>query len=229
MEADQELIKKIKTLGLNTYEVKIWTALLSRGVSTAGELSDIANVPRSRSYDVLESLEKKGFVAMKLGKPIKYMAIPPKEVLERVKKQIQKKTEIHILDITGENFTEVIDNLQDIYDATSEQAENVVAIIKGSKNIEKHLDFLFKNSEKQIILSTEKESEKPFFLENQKFRAKGIDTRTHNSGIRACIVDDEEVVLFPLNQEEVHPDYDLGIWIKNRQISKFLKRLITPN
>ena len=56
---------------LNLYEVKIWTALLSRGVSTAGELSDIANVPRSRTYDVLESLEKKGFIIMKLGKPIK--------------------------------------------------------------------------------------------------------------------------------------------------------------
>jgi len=68
MITDQETIKKIKSFGLNTYEVKIWTALLSRGVSTAGELSDIANVPRSRSYDVLESLEKKGFVIMKPGK-----------------------------------------------------------------------------------------------------------------------------------------------------------------
>ncbi|MBS3095823.1 hypothetical protein J4480_00115, partial [Candidatus Woesearchaeota archaeon] len=43
--------KQIKNFGINGYEVKIWTALLSRGVSTAGELSDIANVPRSRSYD----------------------------------------------------------------------------------------------------------------------------------------------------------------------------------
>jgi len=60
--------KQLKNLGLNSYEVKIWTALLSRGVSTAGELSDIANVPRSRSYDVLESLEKKGFVKTKKRK-----------------------------------------------------------------------------------------------------------------------------------------------------------------
>ena len=96
MIIDQETIKKTRSLGLNTYEVKIWTALLSRGVSTAGELSDIANVPRSRSYDVLESLEKKGFVIMKLGKPIKYLAVPPKEALERVKTHIEKKTEKHI-------------------------------------------------------------------------------------------------------------------------------------
>ena len=90
MQVYSETIKKTRLFGLNTYEAKIWVALLSRGVSTAGELSDIANVPRSRSYDVLESLEKKGFVVMKLGKPIKYLAVPPKEVLERVKKNVQQ-------------------------------------------------------------------------------------------------------------------------------------------
>ena len=59
---DEFLSKLRRYFSLNLYEVKIWTALLSRGVSTAGELSDIANVPRSRSYDVLESLEKKGLI-----------------------------------------------------------------------------------------------------------------------------------------------------------------------
>ena len=59
MIVKEEFLSKLRRyFSLNLYEVKIWTALLSRGVSTAGELSDIANVPRSRSYDVLESLEK---------------------------------------------------------------------------------------------------------------------------------------------------------------------------
>src|SRR4030043_1945738 len=87
---DEFLSKLRRYFNLNLYEVKIWAALLSRGVSTAGELSDIANVPRSRSYDVLESLEKKGFIIMKLGKPIKYIAVPPEEVIERVKKHIEE-------------------------------------------------------------------------------------------------------------------------------------------
>ena len=82
MIVKDDFIKKLKNVfDLNIYEVKIWTALLSKGVSSAGELSDISNVPRSRSYDILESLEKKGFVIMKLGKPIKYIAVDPKEVL----------------------------------------------------------------------------------------------------------------------------------------------------
>ena len=111
MLADQETIKKIKSLGLNTYEAKIWTALLSRGVSTAGELSDIANVPRSRSYDVLESLEKKGFVVMKLGKPIKYLAVPPKEVLERVKRNVSDDAKEQVKRLEDLKKTDIVNEL----------------------------------------------------------------------------------------------------------------------
>ena len=96
MIIQKEFLNKLKDFGLNTYEAKLWSALLSRGVSTAGELSDIANVPRSRSYDVLESLEKKGFIVVKLGKPIKYIAVPPEEVVERVKKRIKKNADVNI-------------------------------------------------------------------------------------------------------------------------------------
>ena len=86
MVLDKKIVSELRRLfDLNLYEVNIWVHLLSRGVSTAGELSDLSNVPRSRSYDILESLEKKGFVVMKLGKPIHYIAVPPEEVITRYK------------------------------------------------------------------------------------------------------------------------------------------------
>ena len=59
MIVQKEFLDQLKDFGLNSYERKLWIALLSRGVSSAGELSDISSVPRSRAYDVLESLEKK--------------------------------------------------------------------------------------------------------------------------------------------------------------------------
>ena len=88
MIVQKDFLNRLKDFGLNSYESKLWIALLSRGVSTAGELSDISNVPRSRAYDVLESLEKKGFIIVKVGKPIKYLAVTPTEVVERVKKKV---------------------------------------------------------------------------------------------------------------------------------------------
>ncbi|MBN4049121.1 TrmB family transcriptional regulator [archaeon AH-315-M20] len=227
MLTNQETIKKVKSLGLNTYEVKIWTALLSRGVSTAGELSDIANVPRSRSYDVLESLEKKGFVVMKIGKPIKYLAVPPKEVLERVKKSIEKKTQKHITHISSQSFNNLINGLQKMHKDTHKETENVIAILKGSKNIQKHLEFLFKNTEKDIVFSVEKETDKYFKVYRDiKYGSENVDLQTLNTGIRFCVVDDNAVV-FPVSEEDTHPDYDLGIWIKDKQITKFLKRLLS--
>ena len=71
----QELVKKIKEyFNLNIYETKVWLALLSKGVASAGEVAELSGVPRSRTYDVLESLEKQGFAMMKLGKPVKYIS-----------------------------------------------------------------------------------------------------------------------------------------------------------
>ena len=88
MIVKEEFLSRLrKIFDLNLYEVKVWTALLSRGTSTAGELSNISDVPRSRTYDILESLEKKGFIIMRLGKPIKFVALKPEEVIERVKKR----------------------------------------------------------------------------------------------------------------------------------------------
>src|SRR3989339_2013518 len=111
MLVQKDFLNKLRDFGLNTYESKIWTALLSRGVSTAGELSDIANVPLSRSYDVLESLEKKGFILMKPGKPIKYIAVKPEEVIDRVKKKVTEETEKQIELIESLKTAKILDEL----------------------------------------------------------------------------------------------------------------------
>src|SRR5574342_634191 len=89
MIVKEEFLSRLrKIFDLNLYEARVWTALLSRGISTAGELSNISDVPRSRTYDILESLEKRGFIVMKLGKPIKFVALKPGEVIERAKKNL---------------------------------------------------------------------------------------------------------------------------------------------
>src|SRR3972149_2726651 len=81
-----ELVRRIKEhFNLNIYETKVWLALLSKGISSAGEIAEISGVPRSRTYDVLESLEKEGFAIAKLGKPVKYIAVKPTPVIKKLK------------------------------------------------------------------------------------------------------------------------------------------------
>jgi len=157
MIVKEEFLSKLRRyFSLNLYEVKIWTALLSRGVSTAGELSDIANVPRSRSYDVLESLEKKGFVVMKLGKPIKYLAVPPKEVLERVKKNVHDEAKEQIEKIEELKKTEIVNELNTLHTQGIELVEpsDLSGSLKGRHNLYNHLELTIRNAEESVCIMT---------------------------------------------------------------------------
>ena len=89
--------------------------MLSKGSATAGELADISNVPRSRCYDVLESLADKGFVIIQPSKPMRYVAIKPKEALEKAKKRLLQKTEEMIKRIDDLASSEIIKELEKIY------------------------------------------------------------------------------------------------------------------
>src|SRR3989338_1659023 len=94
MMIKQELVKRIKEyFNLNIYETKVWIALLTKGIASAGEVAAISGVPRSRTYDVLESLEKRGFAIVKIGKPVKYISVKPTEVLEKIKSNTMQEAQ----------------------------------------------------------------------------------------------------------------------------------------
>src|SRR3989344_5867030 len=160
MIVNEEFLSKLRRVfDLNLYEVKLWTALLSRGVSTAGELSDIDDVPRSRSYDVLETLEKKGFVVMKLGKPIKYIAIPPNEVLDRVKKNMNIVAQEKVKRLETVKNSPLLAELETLHT----QGINLVdpsemsGCLRGRSNLYNHLDLLIKEAKKSVnIMTSEK-------------------------------------------------------------------------
>tara|TARA_Y100000310_G_scaffold326837_1_gene392275 strand:- start:1256 stop:2080 length:825 start_codon:yes stop_codon:yes gene_type:complete len=153
---DEFLSRIRKIFDLNLYEAKVWTALLSRGVSTAGELSNISDVPRSRTYDILESLEKKGFIVMKIGKPIKFVALKPEEVVERVKRNLvvnaQEKSK-RLEELRGD---EVLDELSGLYTSGVKFVEpsDLSGSLRGRQNMYNHLDMLIRGSEKSITLIT---------------------------------------------------------------------------
>ncbi|MGM5483670.1 MAG: TrmB family transcriptional regulator [Nanobdellota archaeon] len=251
---DEFLSKLRRYFGLNLYEVKIWTALLSRGVSTAGELSDIAEVPRSRSYDVLESLEKKGFVVMKVGKPIKYMAVEPKEVVERVKKNVNKNAETRIEMLENLKSTDVIDELSNLHKQGVEITEphEMSGSLRGRHNLYNHMELVLRGAEESVtIMSTKEgfirkvEGFKPIFEQLKKRGVKirvvapidkscedsvkdleGLaEVRHHKNRARFIVVDGKEVVFMVMDDSEVHPTYDIGIWVNTPFFASALESL----
>lgn len=255
MIVKEEFLSKLRRyFSLNLYEVKIWTSLLSRGVSTAGELSDIANVPRSRSYDVLESLEKKGFVIMKLGKPIKYIAIPPKEVVERVKKNVKNDAQDRLGRLDELKKTEVLGELNSLHTQGVELVEpsDLSGSLKGRHNLYNHLELTIRNAEKTVTLMTTSqgflrkvEGLKPVFeqlktrgvkiriaapmsKETQKAakEVEGVaEVRSTNAKGRFCVVDGRELIFMIMDDAEVHPTYDIGIWVNTQFFAEALESM----
>src|SRR3989338_8352873 len=134
----QETINKVKDhFDLNIYETKVWLALLSKGIVTAGETAELSGVPRSRTYDVLESLAKRGFAIVKMGKPVRYIAVEPKTVLERMQTNVMNHAQEKINTLANLKGTPEYNELIQLHrdGITPIRLEDLSGHIKGRQNI----------------------------------------------------------------------------------------------
>ena len=240
MIVQKEFLSEIKnSFRLNIYEVKIWAALLSRGIASAGELSDISGVPRSRSYDVLESLERKGFVIMKIGKPIKYIAVQPEEVMQRVEKGLKDEAERRALFINSVKNTPLFKELELLHKSGSlhKDISELSNAIVGRSNISHFIKGMIERAKKKVTIVTTKEGFKrkskiiksaakktgdrnirikiiaPVDRDAAK-KLSGVEIKDRETNMRMVSADDKEV-LFMLSDDNVEPDYDVGVWINS--------------
>ena len=255
MIVQRNFINKLRDFGLNSYESKLWTALLSRGISTAGELSDIASVPRSRSYDVLESLEKKGFIIMKIGKPIKYIAVHPEEVLKRVKKKIQEDAEFKSKLMDQLEKSEVLTELTTLHTKGLNLIEpgELTGAFKGRENIYQHIAFSIRNANKSILLLTTNEGlqRKSEYLLSPLMKAKSrgvkivfgvTDLNKNNKALsrlekigeiknsdldgRMVVIDGKDVIFMLLDDEKTQDHYDVGVWIRSPYLGATIHKML---
>lgn len=256
MIVKEEFLNQLRQFfNLNLYEVKIWAALLSRGISTAGELSEISDVPRSRTYDVLESLEKKGFIVMKLGKPLNYVAVEPGEVVERAKKLVNRDAKEQVKKLEGLKGGDVLNELESLFKQGIEFVEpsDLSGALRGRHNIYTHMETMIKNAKKSVYLMT---SSKGLIRKSEALKStmqalakKGVDIRiaapldkdslevakefgefakvkaVEKMDARFCIVDEQELVFMVMDDKDVHPTYDVGIWVNTPYFASALSNL----
>ena len=134
--------KKLVYFGFTIYEAELYVMLLDHGLLTASELSKQSNVPQGRIYNVLGSLQKKGFCNIRLGTVKKYEAINPK---------------IAFIDLIQQqkNSVEELENLQSDLETTfneknqSSSTEFIQVLTSKQGQIEK-FDDLIRHSSKNL-------------------------------------------------------------------------------
>jgi len=252
---DEFLSRLRKIFDLNLYEVKVWTALLSRGVSTAGELSNISDVPRSRTYDILETLEKKGFIVMKLEKPIKFIALKPEEVIERVKKNLVVDANEKSKRLDKLKGEEILTELSGLFNEGIKFVEpsDLSGSVKGRQNLYNHLDMMVREAESTITIVTTapglNRKIEALMPSLEKAKKRGVTIRIATqiddnnkdiakelskvAEVRECpdmrarfaIIDGQQLLFMVLDDNEVHPNYDVAVWLSTEFFATAMEQM----
>lgn len=132
----EEIVEKLKELGLNSYEAKVYLALLKKYPATGYEISKIADIPQARAYDTLKALEIQHIVTSSGEKPVTYSPIKPKDLTKRFKRKI---------DSTIDFLEKKLPNVKENY------SEPILTINGRAKIINKVIEII-NNARKNIYL-----------------------------------------------------------------------------
>ena len=228
-----KLIENLKELGFNTYESKVYVALLKKNPTTGYEISKIANIPQARTYDTLKALlEKKAIIATN-SKPAEYSPINPKELTKRYKRKMLSTIEYldnHLPEVK-ENYNEPILNLKGEINIQKKAIE----IIRSAKK-EIYLEIWpqdFPVIEEELFKAYDRNVEvrivsygnlKPNFgLIYEHPFSKNIENSLDGRMVILC-VDDKESLIGKIHSTK--PDATNVMWTKNKDIIFLIKELI---
>lgn len=127
----EDLLERLKELGFNSYEAKVYLSLLKIHPATGYEVSKESGVPQARAYDTLKVLENRQIVAASGTKPVTYVPINPQELLTRCERSFKSS-----LEYLKENLPSVSDSfVEPVHNIRGEQViiDKVLELINNAK------------------------------------------------------------------------------------------------
>lgn len=228
-----KVIESLKELGFNSYEAKVYLALLKKYPSTGYEVSQIANVPQSRAYDTLKTLEKEKVVVASNSKPVTYTPIKPTALTQRFKRKITST-----LEFLDKNLPNVKDDYTEPVLSISGSAnirEKIIEIIKNAKN-EIYIEMWsqdFKYIEHYLLEAYDRGVEikivgydnfkSNFGLVFQHSSAKEIEASLGGRMIILAVDNDEGIIG---NSSSIRGENLHTVWTKNPSIVFLIKEFI---
>jgi sugar-specific transcriptional regulator TrmB len=157
----ENLVEKLKELGFNTYEAKVYLALIKHHPATGYEISREAGVPQARAYDTLKALESRKVVVAMGGKPTTYMPITPSELLDRWER----------------SFKGSINYLREALPSMTGEMVEPVINIRGEDSIFAHAREMIDNAKTSLFLELWKEDATRLAESLKQAQDRGVDIK----------------------------------------------------
>lgn len=178
MPLSREAKEVLRELGLTQYETRAYLALLDKGALTASQVSEYAEVPYSKIYEVLASLEKKGWVKAERGRPSRYYPKSPSEALEVAKLRLEEMTK------SWERTT--LSELQPLYEKRGIREKPDIWILRGEYSILAKLKETLDKAKGEVMVAA---PSLPKTLENT---VVSLLTSLQNAGVNVLLMISKE-------------------------------------
>ena len=230
-----EINELLLQLGLTEYESKTLSTLFKLGESEAPAISRLAQVPKTRVYDVLNKLVEKNMVIEIRGRPKKYRSVEAKKALDNL--LVEKQRELKEL----QNRAAELKSSLSAPDA-KEQAGKTVMRVKNRHDFERILAqeiVKAKNSLVGFAEATDKEHVLREAIEKAKQRNVSVkilnsfstdwvrktahEARQLGHGLNAFIIDGKKVVLALSDFKREKQEYHFAIFRQHKPIANALQ------
>jgi sugar-specific transcriptional regulator TrmB len=135
----------LREAGLTEYETRAYLYLLQVGVTTASQISNESNVPYSKIYEVLNSLERKGWAKTQSDRPRRYYPKSPSEAMD--------STRLRLENMMKSWRNTVIEELQPLYEKREIREKPDVWILRGEFDALAKLKDLVENAKTELMFA----------------------------------------------------------------------------
>lgn len=163
-------IAQLQLLGLNTYEAKVYIALLGETNAPVARIVRKSGVPQAKIYAVLQGLALRGFAQEVLGDVKQYRGVPPADALAAHRRSVEGQ-----LDQAGE----VMKALErEAPDAPSEDPASLgIRLVRGA-HVGTAVTELISSVTKSFFVSVKAPILVPSLREDEEaMRQRGVDVR----------------------------------------------------
>lgn len=224
-------------LGLTEYEAKTLATLFTLPDAESPDVARAAQVPKTRVYDVLDTLVEKGLAVQLHSRPKKYRALKPTDAfqkiiadkvteLERFSSEAQKigqemeaRVE-HPADIQGMGDEKVlkVNSRTDFYKILAQEIDSAKTDIQGLTKLDAHHhllhDALTHASQRNVHVQLAG-THPPAFKEYAQKWGKNVQLKDAAHGLHAYVIDGKKVVLLLSDLAQEKPEYHFAIWPNN--------------
>ena len=143
-QAQYTAIEQLKALGLSTYAARTFVALVSLGEGTAQDVSELADVPRTRVYDAADELRDHGLVDVKQSSPKEFWALSTETTGRHFEQEYEHRVS---------TLTDALDKLDTANRSTQQRG---VWTVTGRKTVtERVVEFISAADDEVVYMTTE--------------------------------------------------------------------------